>query len=477
MLNAMGFDSDGPSNRPRPTVIVAPLGAPHAPQNADTPKVPRTPKLNPPEGLPQPVKDTARSPLPCAEADATALPTIDSKTFSQQAYPRHWLIDSVLVADQLTVLGGPKKSLKTSVAVDLAISLGTGTPFLGKFPVPQKGRVVILSGESGGATLKETAQRICHAKKQQLEEALVFWGFKLPQLDSERGISDLDQLLQRTKPGVLIIDALYLCLIGIGSGVSATNLYSIGPVLMRMADICLERGTTPIIIHHSRKGKKASGNNPGKLLELEDLAFAGVQEIARQWILLNRRQGFVPGSGRHPLWMSIGGSAGHSSSWAVDIEEGQLSEQFTRDKWEVVVKTVEEMQADLPVDAAAQGGQANQQRRALKRDKILEFLRLHPEGETMTSIRTYVGGEKGEVTNLLTELAQEGSVIKCQVTKPGGNGGNKNYPGWQLVQTPAETVNEAGGEAVLADIVAGVTQLEAPSEGVVLENPQLDLES
>ena len=44
---------------------------------------------------------------------------------------------------------GPQKSLKTSVAWDLAISLITGKPFLGRFEVNRFASVAFFSGEGG----------------------------------------------------------------------------------------------------------------------------------------------------------------------------------------------------------------------------------------------------------------------------------------------------------------------------------------
>src|SRR4051812_30748197 len=96
---------------------------------------------------------------------------LTSAEFAEAEYSRQWLVRSILLPGQPAVLGGPKKCLKTSLALDLAISLGSGTNFLGRFKVPEPVRVAVISGESGGAVVQETARRIAGARKVDLSEA------------------------------------------------------------------------------------------------------------------------------------------------------------------------------------------------------------------------------------------------------------------------------------------------------------------
>jgi hypothetical protein len=271
----------------------------------------------------------------------------DSATFAREHHPLNWLVPQVLVAGQPGVIGGPKKTLKTSLAVDLAISLGSGTPFLGQFPVPKKVRVAVLSGESGAATLQETAHRICKAKGVILETCDVLWQPDgLPCLSDAGDREQLQRGLADAGVEVVIIDPLYLCLLGGGERAAASTLYEVGPLLLRAARACLDAGATPLFLHHATKteAKKADGEH----LDLDDLAFAGIGEFARQWLLLGRRTPYRPGTGSHALTLAVGGSAGHSAIWRLDIDEGAGA---AGRRWDVRVTSPEAADPGKPYPA------------------------------------------------------------------------------------------------------------------------------
>ena len=126
---------------------------------------------------------------------------------------RHrWLIKHVLVRDLPVLLGGPKKSLKTSIMLDAALSLGSGRPFLGKFEVPERVRVAVLSGESGQITIRETALRVAQFKGVKLSACELLWGFDPPRLGVDEDLLAPSAGLRDNGVGVVFIDPAYLCI-------------------------------------------------------------------------------------------------------------------------------------------------------------------------------------------------------------------------------------------------------------------------
>ena len=109
-------------------------------------------------------------------------PAIASADLDKTDYSVEYLIDNVLVAGQPCVLAGPQKVMKTSAAIDMAVSLSVGGHFLGYFKVEQARRVAVMSGESGMATLQETARRIAKAARHDLGDLTnLVWCEQLPQ--------------------------------------------------------------------------------------------------------------------------------------------------------------------------------------------------------------------------------------------------------------------------------------------------------
>ncbi|MBD3672008.1 MAG: AAA family ATPase [Planctomycetaceae bacterium] len=339
-----------------------------------------------------------------------------------------YLIPGFLVKGQPGLYVGPQKTLKTNTAIDLVLSIASGFPFLGDFRVNGKHKAAFVSGESGKATIQETARRIALSKGQPLKnfDGLHFV-FNLPSLTSDEDLHHLRHLIEDNGIEFLFLDPLYLMLDGIGD--SAGNLFAVGPLLRRLGEMMEELEVTVLLCHHTKNRDRSRMYEP---TELEDIAWAGFREFARQWILLSRRSAYDPDSGgHHKLWLNAGGSAGHSNLWGIDITEGRRTDEGGR-RWDVHTLTASEAIAstiDQEAEREQEAKQAKQERRDREdRESVLEALKRFPDGEAVSQIATAAKLPNKRATVALMDLHDSKQVEQTEVTRSN----NQSYPAWKL---------------------------------------------
>jgi len=311
-----------------------------------------------------------------------------------------YYVPGMFVADQPCIIGGAPKSLKTLVALDLSISLTTGTPVFGEFKVPVPVRVGMMSGESGVSIIRRNAITICESRGLDLRavDGLIVAG-KLPKFgDARHGVA-VSKFIEQHKLKVLIVDPAYLCMPGVDPG----NVFAQGELLGSMNTLCADRGCALVIIHHT----KHVGVGPRAVPELGDIAWSGFSEWARQWILLGRREKYIPGTGLHKLWLNVGGSAGHQLLRAADINEGTPGNR----RWVVELRRAEEVRQ-------REGGEQDEAA-TTKRNlgKLLEIAAKFPGGETMSILKEECVLKSDPFKAALALALANGKLVTCKIVK------------------------------------------------------------
>lgn len=294
-----------------------------------------------------------------------------------------YLIDGVMTEKQSMVISGVSKSCKTTIALDMAISLATGTPFLGRYNVPEKKNVMFLSAETAPGTIQEKTnsmvnQRlmgchgcrsggVCYGDEPCLAYDLdinelrkrTYYGDKIPRIvrpgPMDKSPGDVERLRDACLilgTDVVFLDPAYLAL----PSQDSSNLNAQGEVFSYLLENLADFGVTIVLLHHNKK-TKAGPQEP----ELHDMTGAGYAEFCRQWMLLGRFEPYMS-DGIHNLHFIVGGSAGHSLREKLVINEGvpdKTADLFggpgSWRKWEVQTlgeefSSIDKAEEDKPVN-------------------------------------------------------------------------------------------------------------------------------
>jgi hypothetical protein len=220
------------------------------------------------------------------------------------------------------------------------------------------------------------------------------------------------------------------------AGRQATNVFDMGPLLLRLSELGEKTGSTVIMCHHCRKGPGMTGDRYDPP-DLEELSMAGFAEWARQWILIGRREAFEAGSGLHKLWLNVGGSVGFSGTWSVDIDEGVLADDFTGRKWDVTVGTMDDAREEKE---SLKTKRENKRRDNLEWDyqqRIIKALRVETAGMTRNQIREATGLNSKNVASAVLSMRQKGTVKSTPINVRG-----KEIEGFVLVDSGFEDTTE-----------------------------------
>lgn len=176
-----------------------------------------------------------------------------------------WLIPGFWMKQSHGIVAGEPKSMKTTLFMDAMISIATGTPFLGKYPVEESGTVLYVQNENAEWIMKDRFEKmlmnkglvgkVSHqaGKKLQVKfqpEVPLYMvnqqGFTLTDPDQQEW---LEETIKALKPIHIVLDPLYLMFDG--DIASAQELF---PILQWLLYLKNEYRCGITLIHHWNKG-------------------------------------------------------------------------------------------------------------------------------------------------------------------------------------------------------------------------------
>ena len=180
-----------------------------------------------------------------------------------------WMVKGFWLKGSNGIVAGEPKTFKSTLTLDLAISIASGRPFLDRYPVEETGPVLIIQNENAEWIIQDRLERmmvgkdlvgnvIIDEKGKELDitfppnvpvHFLNNQGFDFG-LDEHR--EKLEEHIKRIKPVMVIFDPLYLMFEG-----DINSAKEVQPILKWLTEVKNKYKTAVIVVHHFRKGETA----------------------------------------------------------------------------------------------------------------------------------------------------------------------------------------------------------------------------
>ena len=171
--------------------------------------------------------------------------------------PRRWLIDQLWGASAVGVIGGAPKCSKTWLALDMSLSVATGTACLGRYQVPLPGPVLVYLAEDSLAIVRERVDGIARHRGLDLD-SIPIHVITAPvlRLDREPHRTQLLETARRLRPRLLLLDPLVRL-----HGIDENHAGEVAELLAYFRSLQRELDLSVVLVHHTRK------NAPGGTAE------------------------------------------------------------------------------------------------------------------------------------------------------------------------------------------------------------------
>ena len=189
-----------------------------------------------------------------------ALPFVRASELAICRPEQRWLIEELWAACGVGVIGGAPKSCKSWLGLEMAVSVASGTPCLGKFKPARRGRALLYMAEDADHTVRERLEALCRQRAVSLDAVDIFV-ITAPTLriDLESEQRRLSATVAALTPDMLVLDPFVRL-----HRKDENSASEISAILAYLRELQRQFNTAVVLVHHARKN--GSANQPGQAL-------------------------------------------------------------------------------------------------------------------------------------------------------------------------------------------------------------------
>jgi len=177
------------------------------------------------------------------------LPIVHASTIEAAAPGQQWLVDGLWGAQAVGIVGGNPKSCKTWLALDLALSVASGTPALGTYAVPRAGPVLLLAAEDPPPTVRARLEGLVASRGLDLAaipiHMILASSLRLDEAEDQARLADA---VDRFRPVLLVLDPFVRL-----HRIDENSAREVSGVLAYLRDLQRSRAVAILVVHHARK--------------------------------------------------------------------------------------------------------------------------------------------------------------------------------------------------------------------------------
>lgn len=192
-------------------------------------------------------------------AVSEGLPVVPAFQLDIQTDEERWLIRSIWGKGAVGMIGGPPKSYKTWMGLEMAFSVATGLAFLGRFAVEHRGRALVYLAEDALPLVRSRIESLCahHGVDIRALDLHVITAPEL-RLDLANYQEKLRQTVQRLRPHLILLDPLVRL-----HRLDENNASEMSGLLGYLRALQREHDVAVVLVHHVSKRARPQ---PGQAL-------------------------------------------------------------------------------------------------------------------------------------------------------------------------------------------------------------------
>lgn len=190
---------------------------------------------------------------------SATLPVSRACELARQPPEQRWLIQGLWAAQGVGLIGGHPKCGKSWLGLEIAVSLASATPCLGRFAPARQGRVLLYMAEDAIPDVRARLESLCHHHGVDLASLDIFViTADTLRIDQPQDQQRLRATVSACAPDLLLLDPLVRL-----HGRDENSSQEMAVLLGFLRQIQRQLGAAVVLVHHTRK---TGAGQPGQAL-------------------------------------------------------------------------------------------------------------------------------------------------------------------------------------------------------------------